>query len=98
MGAVDTLFSQPVISGSVFARRTGFTNRMIANNMLRQLENAGVISRVRAGSGSMPAIYALPALINIAEGRTVFTYYPYALSLTRRTPYPPRCSYLPLAL
>jgi Fic family protein len=72
MGAVDTLFSQPIISGSVFAQRSGFANRVTANNMLRTLEAEGIIRRVREGSGRTPAIYALPNLINIAEGRTVF--------------------------
>lgn len=72
MGAVDALFSQPVISGTVFNRRAGFTNRVTANNMLRQLEAEGVITRLRDGSGRTSAIYALPELINIAEGKTVF--------------------------
>jgi Fic family protein len=72
MGAVDTLFSQPIISGTVFSKKAGFLNRVTANNMLRHLESEGVIQRVREGSGRTPAIYALPQLINIAEGRTVF--------------------------
>ncbi len=72
MGAVDTLFSQPIISASTFAQKSGFANRVTANNMLRQLEAEGVITRLRMGSGRTPAIYALPNLINIAEGRTVF--------------------------
>lgn len=72
IGAVDSLFSQPIISGTAFAQRAGFTNRVTANNMLRQLEATGLIRRVREGSGRTPAIYALPQLINIAEGRTVF--------------------------
>lgn len=72
MGAVDSLFSQPIISASAFAQKSGFTNRVTANNMLRQLEGAQVIRRIREGSGRTPAIYALPQLINIAEGRPVF--------------------------
>ena len=72
MGAVDAFFSQPVISGSKFAQAAGFANRVTANNMLRQLKAGNVIVRIREGAGRQPAIYALPALINIAEGRPIF--------------------------
>lgn len=72
LGAVDALFSQPIISGTVFAARAGFLNRVTANNMLRLLEAQGVIKRLREGSGRTPAIYAMPQLINIAEGKAVF--------------------------
>jgi len=72
MGAVDAFFEQPIISATTFATRAGFANRVTANNMLRQLEAAGLITRLREGSGRTPAIYALSRLINIAEGRTVF--------------------------
>ncbi len=71
MAAVDALFSQPILSASRFAQVAGFNNRVTANGMLRQLEGARIITRIRDGSGRQPAIYALPKLINIAEGRTV---------------------------
>ncbi|MBX9897056.1 MAG: Fic family protein [Qipengyuania sp.] len=72
IGAVDALFAQPVISSVRFGQSGGFANRVTANNMLRQLDIHGVIRRIRAGSGRTPATYAFPALINIAEGKTVF--------------------------
>jgi len=72
MAAVDAFFKRPIISGTAFADEAGFNNRVTANNMLRQLEGGGVITRIREGSGRTPAIYALPALINTAEGRPVF--------------------------
>ena len=72
MAAVDTLFSRPIISATMFAKKSGFTNRVTANNILRQLEANGLIRRLREGSGRSPAVYALPQLINIAEGRPVF--------------------------
>jgi len=40
--------------------------------MLRQLEAENVIVRMREGAGRQSAIYALPALISIAEGRPIF--------------------------
>jgi Fic family protein len=72
MAAVDALFTRPVISGTNFAEKAGFNNRVTANNMLRQLEQAGLIVRLREGGGRTPAIYGFPELINIADGRQVF--------------------------
>ena len=71
MAAVDALFSQPILSASRFTESVGFNNRVTANGMLRQLEAAGLIKRIRAGSGPQPAIYAMQKLINIAEGRSI---------------------------
>lgn len=76
MAAVDAFFKRPVLSGTIFAEVAGFNNRVTANNMLRQLEAEGVITRLREGGGRTPSIYALPTLINIAEGKTVFTQVP----------------------
>jgi len=72
MAAVDAFFTRPIISGTGFAEVAGFNNRVTANNMLKQLEGDGIITKVREGSGRTPAIYAMPRLINIAEGRPVF--------------------------
>lgn len=72
MAAVDAFFTRPIISGTAFADAAGFNNRVTANNMLRQLEANGVITKIRDGSGRTPAIYAFPQLINIAEGKPVF--------------------------
>jgi len=70
--AVDAFFARPIIRATDFREIAGFNSRITANNVLRQLEGAGLIRRVREGAGPLPAIYALPELINIAEGRTVF--------------------------
>ncbi|HEY9237174.1 MAG TPA: Fic/DOC family N-terminal domain-containing protein [Phenylobacterium sp.] len=70
--AVDAFFARPVIRAPDFREVAGFNTRVTANNMLRQLEGAGLIRRVREGSGQTPSVYALPGLINIAEGRPVF--------------------------
>jgi Fic family protein len=71
MAAVDTFFMRPIITAPEFARTAGFNNRVTANGMLRQLEAAGLIRRVREGTGRTPAVYTLPNLINITEGRAV---------------------------
>ncbi len=70
--AVDAFFARPIIRATDFREVAGFNTRVTANNMLRQLESEGLIKRVREGVGPTPSIYALPALINIAEGRPVF--------------------------
>lgn len=72
VGAVDAFFARPVISASDFRELAGFNTRVTANAMLRQLEAEGLIRRLREGAGPTPAIYALPQLINITEGRPVF--------------------------
>lgn len=71
MSAVDAFFKFPVIAGNTFFKEGGFNNRVTASQMLRQLENAGLIVKMRDGSGPRPAIYAMPRLLNIAEGRKV---------------------------
>ena len=71
MAAVDAFFARPIIPAPEFARVAGFNNRVTANGMLRHLEGAGLIRKVRAGSGRVPAIYTLPNLLNITEGRPV---------------------------
>ena len=70
--AADAFFERPILRASDFRTMAGFNSRITANNVLRQLEAAGLIRRMREGVGPMPAVYALPELINIAEGRQVF--------------------------
>ena len=53
------------------ARLAAFNNRITANGMLRQLDAGGLIKIVREGLGRRAAVYAMPQLINIAEGRAV---------------------------
>jgi Fic family protein len=72
MATVDAFFKQPILSGTAFAKSAGFNNRVTANNMLKQLEAENVIKRIKDGSGRTPAVYALPELINLAEGRQIF--------------------------
>lgn len=69
--AVDTFFARPIIRATDFRELAGLNTRVTANKMLRQLESAGLIRRIREGAGAAPSVYALPALINIAEGRPV---------------------------
>jgi Fic family protein len=71
MAAVDAFFMRPVITATDFASEAGFNNRVTANGMLRQLEGAGLIRRLREGGGRKPSVYMLPNLINVTEGRPI---------------------------
>ncbi len=70
--ALDTFFMRPMVNATDFARFSTIENRVTANGLLGQLCNEGLIRRIRPGSGRSPAVYALPELINITEGRAVF--------------------------
>lgn len=67
--AVEAFFARPVIRAPDFMEAAGFNHRVTANNMLRQLEDADLIQKVRVGRGRQPAIYAMAQLIAIADGR-----------------------------
>lgn len=69
--AVDAFFARPVIRAPDFMQLAGFNTRVTANNMLRQLEQEGLIRRVREGAGRTAAIYALTRLMSITEERAV---------------------------
>lgn len=71
MAAVDAFFMRPIVPAPRFADLAGFNNRVTANNMLRQLADAGLVVRIREGGGRVPSVYAMPQLINITEGRAV---------------------------
>jgi hypothetical protein len=68
--AVDFLFSRPIFSSSHFVEMAGIP-RQTALRFLGALRDAQVLRTMRGGSGRRPAIFAFPALMNIAEGRVV---------------------------
>lgn len=70
--ALDAFFQSPIISSSAFMKASGVTNRSTASKILNQLEKGNYITMLRDGAGRKPAVYALPKLLNIAEGKMVF--------------------------
>lgn len=68
---VDALFSQPIFRATDFCDRSGIA-KPTAHNLLRTLSDVDVIKVIRTSSGSRPARYAFPELINITEGRKLF--------------------------
>lgn len=69
--ALDAFFQSPIISSSAFMKAAGITNRSTLGKILSQLEEAHYIVMLRDASGRKPAVYALPKLLNIAEGKQV---------------------------
>ena len=62
---------RPMVNATDFAKVAGIETRVTANGILAQLWKGNLVRKVREGSGRTPAVYALPELINITEGRTV---------------------------
>jgi len=69
--ALDAFFQSPIINTSKFMELTGITNRTTLGKILAQLENSRLIRLLKAASGRKSAVYVLPDLLNIAEGKTV---------------------------
>jgi len=69
--ALDAFFQKPIMNTSLFMEFTGITNRTTLGKILSQLEAAGFIKLLKEASGRKSAVYALPELLNIAEGKNV---------------------------
>lgn len=69
--ALDAFFSQPIIRATDFYEKVGVT-KVTGHNILKALREAGLITVSREGRGQTAAVYVLPELINVSEGRTVF--------------------------
>jgi len=72
MSVLDTFFASPIINASDFAKKSGIENRGTANTLLKLLESNHLILQIKASQGRTPAIYAFPALLNIAEGKKIY--------------------------
>jgi Fic family protein len=68
---LDQIFERPVFRVSHLATQPGMPSGPMVAVLLRQLRNAGILTVVSAGSGRRSAVLALPALINLCEGRTI---------------------------
>lgn len=69
--ALDAFFNSPVISSVYFIQFSGIPNKITGNDLLRKLVKSNAIKLFKKGRGRSPAVYALPDLINIAEGKKV---------------------------
>jgi Fic family protein len=69
--AVDFLFGRPVFSSAHFIEGAAIP-KPTALRFLSVLREAGILRVFRDGAGRRAAVYAFPALLNIAEGRVMF--------------------------
>ena len=69
--ALDAFFTQPIISTAKFIQMANIPNRMTANNILKSLIEAGLISLHKPSEGRKSAEYAFNGIINIIESRDV---------------------------
>lgn len=66
--ALAVFFAKPIISAPDFSIQAGLANRATGTNLLRQLEEAGLIECVHRGAGRRPSRYAMWSIIRTAEG------------------------------
>lgn len=71
VSVLDAFFKAPIVNTGHFIKLSEIPNKVTANDLLRKLVTAGIIKTLRKGLGRMPAVYALPDLINIAEGKKI---------------------------
>lgn len=73
---LDALFSRPIFKTtdlvSRFSAEYGIHEKTTPG-LLRQLKEAGVLMELQAGSGRRAAVLCFPELLNLAEGREIFT-------------------------
>lgn len=71
LSALDTLFSKPIINSTDFFKLSSIPTKLTATNILKALQEEGILKLTRQGKGQTPSTYAFKELINIAEGRKV---------------------------
>jgi Fic family protein len=71
LAALDAFFQAPILNTTLFMKLTGITNRTTLGKILFHLEQAQHIKLLKEASGRKPAVYALPELLNIAEGKDI---------------------------
>jgi hypothetical protein len=68
---LDFIFERPIFKSSDFTH-TGGIPTPSAKWILGLLRENGIIKIIKVSSGRRSAVYAYPALLNIAEGKNVF--------------------------
>lgn len=71
LATLDAIFDRPIFISTDFVIRSGIPTKATALNLLRQLQQAGILTVLQEGSGRRPARLCFQALINLAEGREV---------------------------
>ncbi len=69
--SLDAFFKMPIINSTDFVKISGISKKSTANYILKKLEAAGLIKKLRVGKAKTPAVYVLGKLINESEGKRV---------------------------
>jgi len=67
ISALDAFFRQPILNTANFIQITGIPNRMTANNILKSLIEAELITLHKPSEGRKPAEYVFSSIIDIVE-------------------------------
>ena len=70
MQLLDAIFKRPIFKTSDLARETGI-HKLTMTGLLRQLKEAQILSELQRSSGRRASVLCFPALVNIAEGKTI---------------------------
>jgi len=70
MSLLDTIFKRPIFKSSDLAKETGIY-KLTATGLLRQLKEAHILTELQKSSGRRASVLCFPALLNIAEGKTI---------------------------
>lgn len=68
---LDQMFERPIFQSGHFKFKGNPPTSATVSNLLRALRQADIIKLRREGSGRRAAVYALPSLINLCEGKEV---------------------------
>lgn len=67
MAALDCFFKRPIINAHLFAEKTQINHPNTARSVLQKLERKQLIRKVQPGGARKSALYAFPALLNLAN-------------------------------
>ncbi len=68
---LDQIFERPVFQSTHFKFGSAAPSRPAIAGLLRTLRDAKILKTIREGSGRRATVYALPALVNLCEGKKV---------------------------
>ena len=69
---LDAIFHRPIFQASDLVQRTELPKQTLMP-LLRKMKGSGILADLRKASGRQPGILTFPKLLNITEGRSVFS-------------------------
>jgi Fic family protein len=69
--ALDAIFSRPIFQGANFAAISRIPTKVTAATLIRQLQDAGILTVLQPARGRRSAMLVFPELINLVEGHSI---------------------------